>query len=125
MEAVDEKDLAKMISCVFQNALKFTESGLVHLQARFCQKRHCLIILVSDTGPGIPDHFKSRVFKPFAREDDSTTRQSEGLGLGLLVAKGLSRKIGGDLLLISSDTSGKHKGCVSDRDSVTWSYRLD
>jgi len=105
--------LAKMTSCVLQNALKFTLVGSVKLTVRFCQKRQTLIIRIKDTGPGIPEHFKSRIFKPFAREDDSTTRYNEGLGLGLLVAKGLARKLGGDLVLVNSNTSGVDHGCVS------------
>lgn len=103
-----------MVTCVFQNALKFCHDGFVTLQVRLCEKRQCIVISVKDTGPGIPEHFRRRIFKPFAREDDSTTRQVEGLGLGLLVAKGLSRKIGGDLVLVSSDTQGDNKGCVCD-----------
>lgn len=106
-----------MLSCVFQNAIKFTDSGMVRLVAGYCHKRQYLIINVKDTGPGIAQNFKHKIFKPFARENDSTTRQNEGLGLGLLVAKGLSRKLGGDLVLISSDTGGLNKGCVG-----VWSY---
>lgn len=63
-----------------------------------------------DTGPGIPQAFLPYLFKPFSREDDSLTRQKEGLGLGLLVAKGLARKIGGDLICVRSDTDGSHRG---------------
>lgn len=111
--AVDEKDLAKAISCVFQNALKFTESGRVELGVRFCEEHARIKINIKDSGPGIPHSFRARIFKPFAREDDSTTRQREGLGLGLLIAKGLSRKLGGDLVLVQGDTSGPHKGSVS------------
>ena len=63
-----------------------------------------------DTGPGIPEAFLPYLFKPFSREDDSLTRQKEGLGLGLLVAKGLARKIGGDLVCVRSDTEGERRG---------------
>ena len=63
-----------------------------------------------DTGSGIPRDFLPYLFKPFSREDDSLTRQKEGLGLGLLVAKGLARKIGGDLLCVRSDTTGPKRG---------------
>ncbi|KAJ8612013.1 hypothetical protein MRB53_037656 [Persea americana] len=108
---VDERDLAKLISCVFQNALKFTEGGRVSLVAKVAGKE--LQISIIDTGPGIPESFRPRIFKPFSREDDSLTRQNEGLGLGLLVAKGLSRKLGGDLDLVRADTAGPNRGCVS------------
>lgn len=110
---IDEKDFAKMISCVFLNAVKFTGEGKISMKARLSSTSRCryIIINVTDTGPGIPTAFLPNLFKPFAREDDSLTRQSEGLGLGLLVAKGLARKLKGDLVCIRSDTTGPHRGC--------------
>jgi CheY-like chemotaxis protein len=107
---IDEKDLAKMISCVVLNAIKFTENGTITLRATLSVNCRYIVINVKDTGPGIPVNFLPRLFKPFSREDDSTTRQSEGLGLGLMVAKGLARKLGGDLLCVRSDVEGPQKG---------------
>ena len=107
---VDERDLTKLISVVFLNAIKFTENGRINLTARLNQDASHIIINAKDTGPGIPKAFMPSLFKAFSREDDSITRQSEGLGLGLLVAKGLARKIGGDLICLRSDTGGPHRG---------------
>lgn len=90
---VDERDLAKLISCVFLNAVKFTESGDIKVLTTSSNKTPQYIrINIRDTGTGIPEEFFPSLFKPFAREDDSTTRTRDGLGLGLLVAKGLARK---------------------------------
>ncbi|KAL8908765.1 MAG: hypothetical protein Q9207_000622 [Kuettlingeria erythrocarpa] len=107
---VDERDLTKLISCVFLNAIKFTETGKIKLRAALSPKSKFLVINVEDTGPGIPQAFIPYLFKAFSREDDSLTRQKEGLGLGLLVAKGLARKIGGDLVCVRSDTQGPRRG---------------
>ena len=107
---IDEKDLAKMISCVFLNAVKFTEEGQITLTARLSPRLRYVVINIRDTGPGIPEAFLPNLFKPFSKEDDSTTRHSEGLGLGLLVAKGLARKLGGDLTCIRAETSGPNRG---------------
>ncbi|KAK8197390.1 uncharacterized protein BKA78DRAFT_246937 [Phyllosticta capitalensis] len=109
---IDERDLAKMISCVFLNALKFTDEGRIRLKARLnTTPRHKYIVLrVEDQGTGIPADFLAHLFKPFSREDDSLTRRSEGLGLGLLVARGLARKLGGDIHCVRSDTSGPNRG---------------
>ncbi|KAI9748980.1 MAG: Class II abasic (AP) endonuclease [Chaenotheca gracillima] len=107
---VDERDLAKLVSCVFLNALKFTERGKITLTATLSPKARSVSINIADTGPGIPQAFLPNLFKPFSQEDDSLTRQKDGLGLGLLVAKGLVRKIGGDLTCIRSDTSGPDRG---------------
>lgn len=106
----DEKDLAKLISCVFLNAVKFTSQGSVHLFAKMSPKGRYVVIKCTDTGPGIPAAFLPRLFQPFSQEDPSLTRQSEGLGLGLLVAKGLARKLGGDLFCIRADTEGPSQG---------------
>lgn len=107
---VDDRDLTKLISCVFLNAIKFTERGIINVTATLSPKSRFLVINVRDTGPGIPQDFLPNLFKPFSREDDSLTRQKEGLGLGLLVAKGLVRKMGGDLVCVRSDTTGPHRG---------------
>ncbi|KAJ6169442.1 hypothetical protein N7497_002285 [Penicillium chrysogenum] len=106
----DDRDLAKLISCVFLNAIKFTNNGTITVCATIDAKRNDVLILVRDTGPGIPAAFLPNLFKPFAREDASTTRSKDGLGLGLLVAKGLSRKMGGDLTCVRSSTSGPTRG---------------
>ncbi|PYH47462.1 sensor histidine kinase/response regulator [Aspergillus saccharolyticus JOP 1030-1] len=107
---VDDRDLAKLISCVFLNAVKFTNSGKITVAATVGRKANDVLISIKDTGPGIPDDFLPKLFRPFAREDTSTTRSKDGLGLGLLVAKGLSRKMGGDLLCVRSSTSGPDRG---------------
>ena len=107
---VDEKDLAKLVSCVTLNAIKFTQNGNITLEATLSAKGRYVVINVKDTGSGIPAAFLPNLFKPFSREDDSTTRQSEGLGLGLMVAKGLARKLGGDLFCLRSHVVGPNKG---------------
>ncbi|PLB54458.1 sensor histidine kinase/response regulator [Aspergillus steynii IBT 23096] len=107
---VDDRDLAKLISCVFLNAVKFTNSGAITVHAKVGRKANDIMISVQDTGSGIPEAFLPKLFKPFARQDASTTRSKDGLGLGLLVAKGLARKMGGDLICVRSSTSGPDRG---------------
>ena len=107
---VDERDLAKLVSCVFLNAMKFTERGKICVKATLSSKGRYVMINITDTGPGIPKAFLPYLFQPFSREDDSTTRQKEGLGLGLMVAKGLARRIGGDLECVRSDIAGPRQG---------------
>lgn len=107
---VDERDLLKLVSCIFMNAVKFTEEGRISLRATLTPKAKFIVINVVDTGPGIPRAFQPYLFKAFSREDDSLTRQKEGLGLGLMVAKGLARRIGGDLQCVRTDTEGPQRG---------------
>lgn len=109
---IDEKDLTKLISCVVINALKFTDhtGGRVSLTATMRNRGRYLCIKVSDNGPGIPADFLPKLFKPFSQENASITRSSEGLGLGLMVAKGIARKLGGDLMCTHAETSGSARG---------------
>jgi CheY-like chemotaxis protein len=107
---IDERDLAKMVSCLALNAIKFTHDGSITLQADLSAKGRYIVINIKDTGSGIPAAFLPNLFKPFSREDDSTTRQSEGLGLGLMVAKGIARKLGGDLFCLRSHVAGPNRG---------------
>ena len=109
---IDEKDLTKLISCVFRNAHKFTdqERGRISIYARMSSQSRYISITIRDNGPGIPTAFLPKLFRAFSRDDQSITRQSEGLGLGLMVAKGIARKLGGDLVCSNSETSGPNRG---------------
>jgi len=106
----DERDLTKLVSAICLNAIKFTEEGNITLRARLSRSQKFLVINCKDTGDGIPEDFQPELFKAFAREDDSLTRTKEGLGLGLLVAKGLARRLGGDIILVASEISGPNTG---------------
>jgi signal transduction histidine kinase/DNA-binding NarL/FixJ family response regulator len=107
---IEEQSLVKVISSVYSNAVKFTDEGEVLVQARLSPRSRYVVISVSDTGSGIHEKFVPKLFQPFSKEDDSLTRQSEGLGLGLMVAKGLARKLGGDLDLVHTKTAGEKRG---------------
>lgn len=107
---LDERDLSKLISCIFLNAVKFTENGTIALVVSLSRGLRSLRINIIDSGAGIPKDFLPELFKPFSREDDSLTRSREGLGLGLLVAKGIARNLGGDLYLVRTDTVGESQG---------------
>jgi len=107
---IEEQSLVKVISSVYSNAVKFTEAGDVSLHAYASPKSRYVVIRVRDTGAGIREEFVPRLFQAFSKEDDSLTRTSEGLGLGLMVAKGLARKLGGDLNLVHTKTNGPERG---------------
>ncbi|KAK6439083.1 hypothetical protein LTR95_004714 [Oleoguttula sp. CCFEE 5521] len=109
---MDEKDLTKLVSCVFLNAHKFTDrnDGLIGVHAKMSSRGRYMSIRVSDNGPGIPAAFLPKLFKPFTQENGSLTRQSDGLGLGLMVAKGIARKLGGDLTCERANTYGPEHG---------------
>jgi len=106
---VDGSYLTKMISSVFNNAFKFTPSGRITLNAAV-DSFHQIVFTIVDTGDGIPSDFIPDLFKPFSTEDESLTRHRDGLGLGLYVARGIARKMGGDLWLERTATEGDNRG---------------
>jgi two-component system, cell cycle sensor histidine kinase PleC len=86
---------------VLSNAVKFTPNGgSVHIEARRGASGE-LVISVADTGTGIPEDSLERVFAPFERAGDPTTRGVEGTGLGLSITRGLVELHGGVISLTS------------------------
>ena len=61
---------------------------------------------VSDTGVGIPEDRKKKLFQAFSQADNSTTRRFGGTGLGLVISKKLAQLLGGDVHFESVDCMG-------------------
>jgi len=61
---------------------------------------------ISDQGRGIPEHLLETVFRPFQRVETSRNPDTGGFGLGLTIARGLARKMGGDVTLSNRQGSG-------------------
>ncbi|MCB1174534.1 MAG: PAS domain S-box protein [Leptospiraceae bacterium] len=94
---VDPFRLRQIINNLLSNAVKFTEHGEVELQVKFeAQQDHigAFSIIVRDTGIGIDEQQKSRLFKAFSQADSSTSRKYGGTGLGLVISEMLARKMG-------------------------------
>jgi two-component system sensor histidine kinase/response regulator len=74
------------------NAIKFTDHGSVdvHLIADAGHRR----IVVTDTGPGIPQGDLARIFDAFDRGEDGHRRSQEGTGLGLHISRKLGELVG-------------------------------
>jgi len=91
------------------NAVKFTSSGGVRVVVRFVQpnagmapgKTGVLHFDVIDTGIGMTDEQKDRLFQPFSQADASMTRKYGGTGLGLAISKRLTDMLGGDISVTS------------------------
>lgn len=91
--------------------MKFSDGGYIKLTVSTAnQFSRNVIFSISDTGCGIKSAFLPSLFKPFTREDTSITRALDGLGLGLMVAKGLARKMGGDVWCEWTSTKGPVTG---------------
>lgn len=92
----DEDALAKIITNLVGNAMKFTDKGEVNLRLVY-QDSESWCIEVQDKGIGIPPHLHDIIFDRFRQVDGSSTREYGGSGLGLAIVSGLSRELGGSV----------------------------
>jgi len=105
----DGTRLRQILMNLLGNALKFTETGTVTLQAATEQRQNGKVLLrcqIRDTGIGISKERFGSLFSPFNQGDSSTTRKYGGTGLGLAISRQLARLMGGDISLISLPGQG-------------------
>ena len=91
------------------NAVKFTESGEIAVEARLHEADDEEVVLrlsVRDTGIGMTQEQQTRLFKSFSQADVSTTRKYGGTGLGLAISKQLVEQMGGEISVHSVPGEG-------------------
>jgi PAS domain S-box-containing protein len=91
------------------NALKFTERGRIWVQAGTSPLgggRTRVTLSVRDTGIGLDDEQRARLFRPFAQADSSTTRRFGGTGLGLSIVRRLAELMDGKVAVESTPGAG-------------------
>ncbi|HEY5592070.1 MAG TPA: ATP-binding protein, partial [Paludibacter sp.] len=106
----DSIKLKTILSILIGNAIKFTKEGSIEfgydrvetsgrgsLQMKF---------YVKDTGIGIPENKQQVIFEQFMQADVCNTRQFEGSGLGLSIAKAYVEMLGGEIWVESSEGKG-------------------
>ncbi|WP_290577912.1 hybrid sensor histidine kinase/response regulator [Ketobacter sp.] len=98
----DPTRLRQIILNLLGNAFKFTNCGRITLRvseqpANGPQGQHCLLFSISDTGIGIGQEHRDKLFQAFSQVDSSITREYGGTGLGLSICKQLSQLMGGDI----------------------------
>lgn len=99
----DARAVRQIVTNLVGNAVKFTDRGVVGLQAGVDRDggRVRLTVRVTDTGRGIPVESLTRIFERFYQVDGSLTRSTEGTGLGLAISRSLARLMGGDVTVAS------------------------
>lgn len=89
------------------NAIKFTpEGGEIVVSARRASEPGMVEFEVRDTGPGIPISEQGKLFTPFFQVEPSTARSAGGLGLGLVISKGIVEAHGGRIWVESEEGKG-------------------
>ncbi len=100
----DEKRLRQVLVNLLSNAVKFTSEGSVTLSVDY--RNQVAGFTVTDTGVGIPEDERARVFEPFERGRHATSTTVPGLGLGLTITRLLVQTLGGDIAMTSEDGKG-------------------
>ncbi len=100
----DEFKLNQILTNLINNAIKFTFTG--EIKFGYMIKGDKLEFFVKDTGVGIPQDLKHRIFTRFAQADLSISRGYEGVGLGLSICKGLVGILGGEIWYESIENQG-------------------
>jgi two-component system sensor histidine kinase/response regulator len=105
----DPMRLRQILLNLLDNAIKFTERGDIHLEARVRERNPEQINLrlsVRDTGIGIPEDALNRIFQAFSQADGTTSRKYGGTGLGLAISRQLAELMGGALGVDSTVGAG-------------------
>jgi len=106
----DDLRLAQVITNLLSNAVKFTpDEGTIIVESQLVSDTDgkCrLLISVSDTGIGISDEQKKRLFVSFVQAEADTTRKYGGTGLGLAISKRIVEKMDGDIWVDSEPGNG-------------------
>jgi signal transduction histidine kinase len=92
--------LTQVITNLVNNALKFTQKGSVKISVSTVKKttkKIKLLFKVCDTGIGITEEGKEKLFKDFSQTDSCTTRKYGGTGLGLAISNNLVSLMGGKI----------------------------
>lgn len=93
--------LEQVLVNVIQNALEAvqnTQSPRIELHVS--RERESLSVTIADNGPGVPEGIKSEIFTPFF------SKKTDGLGIGLGIAKDIMLEFGGSLHLVTSPLGG-------------------
>jgi signal transduction histidine kinase/ActR/RegA family two-component response regulator len=97
---LDGTRVRQILFNLLSNAIKFTDHGSVTLDLR--AERDALLMTVTDTGIGIDERTRARLFQRFSPGDASRSRRHGGTGLGLEISRNLARLMGGDITLEST-----------------------
>lgn len=98
--------LNQIIVNLLNNALKFTDEGFVILDYEVDEAKKLIIFHVRDSGIGMPDEFKNKIFKRFNKINAKKISANEGLGLGLAISKSYVEMLGGTISVETKEGLG-------------------
>lgn len=104
----DKSRLQHVLLNLLTNAVKFTERGKIEIgyKAVYYQRKLGIEIFVRDTGVGMSEDFKQKIFQEFAHENDFSAVNPNSTGLGMVIVKRIVEKLGGEISFNSTKDSG-------------------
>jgi len=100
----DSNRLNQIITNLLSNAIKFTEEG--HIDFGYRVVGDALNFYVEDSGIGVPDEMKEKIFEPFRQVEGHLVKEHGGTGLGLAISRKLTDLLGGKMTLESEEQKG-------------------
>ncbi len=100
----DERRITQVLLNLVGNAIKFTDAGEVAV--RVTLPDGMFVVSVADTGPGIREEDRQKIFEEFQQIDSSSTKTKSGTGLGLAIAKRIVEMHGGRIWVESTVGKG-------------------
>jgi PAS domain S-box-containing protein len=113
----DPARLRQILWNLVGNAVKFTETGEICVEARCDDRTDRIRFEICDTGVGVPMDKIPALFEKFVQADGSPTRRFGGTGLGLAIAKALVERMGGSIGLEARNGGGTRAWFTLPRDS--------
>lgn len=102
----DEHNITKIISDIIDNAVKYTDKGFINVISDYDADENLVIISIKDTGIGIDESYIDHVFEAFRQESLGYSRNYQGAGLGLPLAKRMINLMKGDIIVESKKGIG-------------------
>ena len=102
----DEVNLTKIISDVIDNAIKYTVKGFINVITDYDPEENQVLIMIKDTGIGIDESYLKHIFETFSQESLGYSREFQGAGLGLPLAKRVIELMGGKIKVESKKSEG-------------------
>ena len=101
----DRVKVEQIVLNLMSNAVKFTPAG-GQVVGRCVRDEDASLVIVEDSGPGVPEDQREAIFEPFVQLGRSLTSTQEGTGLGLAISRDLARAMGGDITVSTGELGG-------------------